>query len=319
MNPFFLRYMDENQEGGDLGGSAPPAEATAPATATSVAEVAPPTALAAAPAEAAPAAEVQGDWPSDWRTKLSPDGKHAKTLDRFASPNAVLESYLALRGRLDSGELKSVAPFPAAGTPEEQGAWRKAHNIPDRPEDYSLKFSDGLVFGDADKPFVEDFLKVAHASNASPDQVNGMMRWYFDNQERQLIEQEERDSNYLAQSEDTLRAEWGGEYRTNVNMIKGLVDTIPEGARDLFMNARLGDGSALLNHPDMARWLAHQARTINPVATVVPNAGANVSGAIDDEIAAIEKVMRTDRKAYNDDHKMQERLRSLYDARQRAS
>ena len=313
-----MRYYEENEEGGDLGGSDPAPAATPPAAAAPAAADPAPAATPAAPAAPA-AADVPADWPSDWRTKLSPDGKHAKTLDRFASPNAVLDSYLALRNRLDSGELKAVTPFPSAGTPEEQVAWRKSNNIPERAEDYALKFSDGLVFGDADKPFVEEFLKVAHASNASPDQVNGMMRWYFDTQERNLIAQEERDSEYLKKSEDTLRAEWGGEYRTNVNIIKGLVDTIPEAARDLFMNARLGDGSALLNHPDMARWLAHTARTINPVATVVPNAGANVSGAIDDEIASIEKVMRTDRKAYNGDQKMQERLRNLYSARERAS
>jgi len=73
-----------------------------------------------------------------------------------------------------------------------------------------------------------------------------------------------------------------------------------------------------VNHPDMARWLAMNARTINPVATVVPGAGANIAGAIDDEITSIEKMMRTDRQAYNKDEKMQARLRELYGARERA-
>jgi hypothetical protein len=68
----------------------------------------------------------------------------------------------------------------------------------------------------------------------------------------------------------------------------------------------------------MARWLVHNAKTINPMASVVPGAGANLASAIEDEITSIEKVMRENRKAYNGDEKMQQRLRDLYSARERA-
>lgn len=303
-------YLDEaTVEGDDLSGATPtPAPAATPPAAT------PP--AAATPSATTP--EPQGDWPADWRAKLSPDGKHAKTLDRFASPNAVFDSYQALRQKLDSGEIKAVSPYPAEGKPEEQAAWRKANNLPEKPEDYKLKFADGLVIGDADKPIIDGFLQAAHASNATPDQVNGILHWYYDQQEKAVVAQEEKDAAYLTQSEDALRAEWGGEYRTNVNMIRGLVDTMPAGVKELFVSSRLGDGTALLNHPDMARWLVQTARTVNPMATVVPGAGANMASAIDDEITSIEKTMRTDRKAYNSDLKMQARLRELYDARDRA-
>lgn len=265
-----------------------------------------------------PAVSVPADWPTDWRVKLSPDGKHTKTLERFASPNALFDSYQAMRQKLDSGELKSTAPYPDKGTPEAQAAWRKAHSIPEKPEDYNATFKDGLVIGEVDKPFVDDFLKVAHSVNADPAQVNGLLHWYYEQQEKAVEMQEERDVQYLQASEDALRAEWGGEYRTNINMIAGLVQTLPEEVRDLFVNARLGNGDALLNHPDMARWLVHTARTINPVHSVVPGAGANIAGAIDDEIASIEKTMRENRPAYNADEKMQARLRELYSARERA-
>lgn len=305
-------YFEENDgNGNDLPADpAPPADPVTPPAAA-----ADPAAVITDPPAAAPKAT---DWPDDWRVKLSPDGKHSKTLDRFASPNAILDSYLSLRQKVDSGELKSASPYPDKGKAEEQVAWRKAHGIPESPEGYDLKFDDGLVIGDADKPFVADFLKAAHDVNSSPEQVNKLMHWYYENQEKALSVQAEKDTAYLAASEDTLHAEWGGEYRTNVNMIKGLVDTMPAEVRDQFVSARLGDGTALMNHPDMARWLVHTARTVNPVATVVPGAGANVSGAIDDEITAIEKVMKTDRKAYNIDQKMQARLRELYGARDRA-
>ena len=303
-------YMAEEEgDGGNGGGDTPPAD-TPPAD-TPPADTPP---ADTPPADTPPAS----DWPDDWRVKLDKEGKHSKTLDRFASPAAIFESYQALRQKVDSGELKSVTPYPEKGKPEEQVAWRKAHGIPENSEGYTLKLAEGLVIGEADKPFVADFLKAAHDTNATPDQVNGLLAWYYGNQEKALVAQQETDANYLAQSEDILHKEWGGEYRTNVNMIKGLVDTMPKDIQENFLNARMADGTALMNHPDMARWLVHTARTINPMATVVPGAGANVAGAIDDEIASIEKVMATNRKAYNNDPKMQARLRELYGARDRA-
>jgi hypothetical protein len=314
MKPWYTIYQDENaDDGSDLGG-----DTTVDTTTDAPADVTPPPAAAAAPPAAEPPAEPQGDWAPDWRSKISPDAKHLKTLERFDSPKSMFESYMALRQKLDSGELKPVSEYPDKGTPEQQVEWRKAHGIPETPEGYQPAFDDGLVIGEHDKPIVEGFLKAAHESNSSPQQVNKILHWYYEEQERMLAAQEEKDTEFLRESEDTLRAEWGGDYRANINMIRGLVDTMPADVKDLFLNARLGDGHALLNHPDMARWLAMNARTINPVATVVPGAGANISGAIDDEITQIEKTMRTDRKAYNANPKMQERLRELYGARERS-
>lgn len=305
-------YLEEAQgDGEDLSSADTPPVADPPAD-TPPADTPPVTDVSVDPP-----ADKPGDWPTDWRAKLSPDGKHSKTLDRFASPNAILDSYLALRQKVDSGELKSVTPYPDKGKPEEQAAWRKAHSIPESHDGYSLKFADGLVIGEADKPFVDDFLKAAHAANSTPDQVNGLLHWYYGNQEKAVQAQAEKDTDYLKGTEDTLRAEWGGEYRSNINMIQGLVDTMPADVKDAFANARLGDGTALLSNPQMARWLVHTARTVNPTATVVPGAGANIAGAIDDEISQIEKVMKTDRKTYNKDEKMQTRLRDLYAARER--
>ena len=272
----------------------------------------------APPAGDPPAADPPADWPADWRSKVSADPKHAKTLDRFSSPKALFESYTSLRQKLDSGELKAVSEFPKDGTPEQQAEWRKSNGVPDTAEGYALQFGDGLVIGENDKEFVGSFLKAAHEANTSPQQVNQMLHWYYGEQERALDMQEQRDAEFLSKSDDELRAEWGPEYRANINVIKGLVGTLPESVRDLFTNARLGDGNALLNHPDIARWLVHTGKTINPVATVVPGAGSNVATAIADEIDQIEKIMKTDRKTYNNDPKMQQRLRDLYDARERA-
>ena len=308
---WFYRYNEEVEADGGNGdgGDAPPATDTPPPAADT-----PPPAADTPP----PAADTPADWPADWRAKITGDAKHLKTLDRFASPNAMFESYVALRSKVDSGELRANSPFPAAGTPEEQAAWRKSHDIPESPDGYQLELKDGLVIGEADKPAIESFMQVVHNENLPPSAANAVVNWYYELQEKNMDDLEARDATFLQQSEDSLRAEWGGEYRTNVNMIKGLVGTLPESVRDLFTGARMANGDALINHPDMARWLVHTARTINPTATVVPNNGGNIANAIEDEIASIEEFMRKDRAAYNKDEKMQERLRLLYAGRERA-
>ena len=306
----------------DGGGGADPAPTDPPADPAPTDPPADP-APADPPADPAPADPPAdppvADWPEDWRSKISSDEKQLKTLERFASPKAMYDSYMALRQKIDSGEIKATSSYPNEGTEEEQSAWRTENGIPEKPEDYQLTYGDGLVIGEEDKELVDTFLKSAHDDNMPPQHVNSALRWYYDFQEKQQDVREQQDASTLTATEDGLRTEWGQDYRKNINLMNGLVQTMPSDLQPLFAGARLADGTALLNHPDMARWLVDNARTINPVASVVPNAGANVASAISDEIATIEKFMQDDRKAYNKDDKMQARLRDLYDARERAT
>jgi len=94
---------------------------------------------------------------------------------------------------------------------------------------------------------------------------------------------------------------------------------MPAEAQQLFMAGRLANGDPIMSHPGVLKTLVNWAREINPVGTVVPNAGANVASAIEDEIASIDKVMKEDRKRYNEDEKMQSRYRELLEARDRVA
>jgi hypothetical protein len=55
----------------------------------------------------------------------------------------------------------------------------------------------------------------------------------------------------------------------------------------------------------------------NPAGVVVPGAHADPSKGVDDEISTIEKMMRTDRAAYNKDERTQARYRELLGAREK--
>lgn len=257
-------------------------------------------------------------WPDDWRQKWAgADEKKLTRLSRFASPEAVFDSYIAAENKIRSGELKSVLPKDAK--PEEVAQWRKDNGIPEAPDKYDLKFDSGLVIGEEDKPIIDEFLKSAHGANYTPEQAKGAIEWWYKDRERQVQTLQTKDSKDKDATLDALNAEWGKEFRTNMNMIDGVLAQFPEDVRDELKGGRLPDGTAIFNHPGILRAFASIAREINPAGTLVPGGGGDPAKGVDDEIAGIEKTMRENRAAYNRDEKMQARYRELLVAREKLS
>jgi hypothetical protein len=255
-------------------------------------------------------------WPDDWRAQMAGgDEKVAKNLERFASPKDVTNAWRSFQQRLSSGELKSALPKDAK--PEDVAKWRTENGIPEKPEGY--KMPEGLVIGDADKPLIDLFLKDMHGKNAPTEVVQTAVQSYYKIVEQQAAQIAENDVAHKTEMEDTLRAEWGGEYRGNVNAIGAMLESAPGGIKDKILSARTADGRAIMNDPDVLRWFATTARELNPVATVVP-AGGDQMGAITDEIGKIEKLMGNRQSEYwkgPTADKMQARYRELITARDR--
>lgn len=315
----------KREEAGEQGdaGSAAPTETTSTPVVTGDGASASPQASAAAPAPA-PAGEGTGQqptWPADWRTHLSAgDEKELKQLERYTSPKDIWAKARAMEKRLSSGELKAVTPFPEKGTPEQQNAWRAENGIPEAPEKYAIDLGEGVVLGDADKPIVDDFLKYMHAKNLPNSLANETMKWYMDFSERQAEARYEADLQAKQTFDDTMRPEWGNEYRTNMNAVGGILDLAPEGFRDRFMQGRMADGTPFGSDPDALRWLANLARQINPITTITPGAGANIEQAIGDEISKLEGMMGNKGSEYwrgENAEKNQARYRELIEARDR--
>lgn len=295
--------------------AASPAPAPTPAPSpTPAASQTPAPAATPAPSPAPSAAPVAGTWREDWRQTLAKgDEKALKRLERFQSPEDIFTSYRALEQRLSSGELKPNTPFPDKGTAEEQASWRQERGLPISPDKYEIKLKDGME--EADKPIIESFAKAMHGHHLDSTQLAAAIEWNRTFLGEQADLREQADAQTKQKTEDALRADWGSDYRTNISLRDGLLATAPADFVDSFMHGRLADGTPIMNSVSANKWLVSMAREINPVTTIVSNAGANISGAIDTEIAAIEKTMRENRKAYNADAKMQERYRQLLGAR----
>ncbi len=301
------------------------AAATTTQAATSTAATATATQAATTTTQAATA--VQATWREDWRETYakSPDGKvdqeKMMQLSRYASPPAAFDALIAAKNKIRSGEYKSTVPFPDKGTPEEQLAWRKEAGIPEAPDKYEVKLN-GKALSDDERAEVQDFLKVAHASNMSPAHVNAVLQHAREQQQKDDEAVAQMDASQKQQTEDALRAEWGPDFRRNENMVSNFLASVPESVRDKFANARLDDGTLLKNSVEMQRWLAKQAFDQGIVTTVVPGSGGTIATSIDDELKSIEGWMKApkgspDNAKYWKDEKVQARYRDLLDARER--
>lgn len=263
--------------------------------------------------------EQAGAWPEKWRELYAgQDEKKLSRLSRYASPVAALDAMIAAQNKISTGEFKAVTPFPDKGTPEEQNAWRQANGIPEAPDKYDFKLPSGMVIGDDDKPIIEDFTKYAHSKNLPNEAVASTIQWFMDWQERAAEEEANVIQQARQSSEDKLRAEWGPDYRPNLNAIMSLLNQAPEGIKDKFLNGTMADGTPIGNDPDMLRYLASLALQINPHTTLVPGAGANVASAIEDEIGKLETMMQNRSSEYwkgPTAEKNQQRYRELVTAR----
>jgi hypothetical protein len=261
----------------------------------------------------APESAVENKWPDDWRQMYAGDDeKKLAYLSRYTDPAAAFDGGYATKLKLSSGEYKSTSPFPEKGTEDEQNAWREQNGIPSKATDYSFE-----NIKEDDKGFVEAFQNFAHENNISPDNATKLVD--FLQAQEESYDNQDKDADLRAQqtAEDQLRMEWGGDYRRNLNAIHGLFDTAPEGVKDAIFGGRLADGTAFGSNPEVSKFLAGLALQINPLSTVVNASGGNIISTIDDEIEAINTVMKEDPKKYYGDEKMQARWRELVTAKER--
>ena len=278
----------------DLGSATPVVVDKAPVAAPPASSPAATPPAATPPAAAPPATKTIGDnvppkegetpkpvaatWPDNWRELMAGDDKkELARLQRMNSPLDVKNSWRAIEQRLSSGELKRALPNNA--TPEELKAYRESNGIPEKPEDYDVNLGNGFVWGEADKPLLEDFTKFAHERNMPAEVVKSSLEWFTRQQQQMADEVQQRDENERVNGTEALRAEWGAGFKGNLaaarNMFEGQSVATPEGQKaalyDVLMSARAQDGRLLGNIPDVVKWAAGVSRDLNPFATIVPD------------------------------------------------
>lgn len=307
----------------------PQAVAPVPESASSQETVKPIAAGGAQPEPKEP--EHKPAWGEDWRAKFAEhvaagDKKAAeremKRLERIADPAAVYGMYRELEAKFSQGGLTKIPGKDAP--PEEIKAFQKAIGVPENPKDYveNLTLPNGIKLGDQDKQIASDFAEAMHKAGAPQSVMNEAYSWYLKNEELRAAAIDQQDDANKTQSLQALKAEWGPAFQRNTNAISSLFAYAPGGADmqndgalfNRLLGGRMADGRIIGDDPDMVKFLVAIAKEVNPVATVVESADGSGKG-IDDEIADIEKLMRTDRRAYDKDTQKQARYLELLEAR----
>lgn len=232
-------------------------------------------------------------------------------MQRYASPEAALTALIAAQNRIAAGELKPV--LGKNPTAEQLAEYRTANGIPEAADKYDL--GKDVKIEEREMPLVTDLFAAAHASNQTPEQVKATLAAYRGIQTKAAEMLATRDTERRVQAEDSLRAEWGDDYRRNLNLINGLLDgSGSQTLKDTLLEARLPDGTKFGNSPEVLKLLVGLALVQNPTGVVVPGGSGDMQGGIREELDKISKARREDRPAYDRDSKMQERERSLIDA-----
>lgn len=257
--------------------------------------------------------------PETWRNDLISlagitDAKEvearANQLGRITDVGSLAKSFFNAQDRIRKGEISSGLPENA--TPEQIAAYRAANDIPEAADKYNLALEEGLQIGDHNKGRIGKILEQAHSGMISNKVASGLVNTILKEEAEFSKQRIAQDGIDTQQSEELLRKSWGADYQANVNMVKGLVNKLPEDVQSVFLDARMPDGKALLNDASVFVWLADMAREINPAGFVAPNANNPVQ-AINDEIAMLEKKMGT--PEWFKDDAAQKRYISLIDAR----
>jgi hypothetical protein len=252
----------------------------------------------------------------DWRAAMAgDDARFLERLGRFASPADFARSYRSLETKLSSGEYRRDLPENA--TDEEKAAWRKELGIPDKADGYDVKLPDGLVLGKDDQPVVDLFKQFAHERNYTPRQLNEALTWYYETQDALASQREDADGAFRQKSEDALRAEYGADYRRNMNVLGSVRDSMPEDLAARLLAGRLADGTKIGNDPAFIRWMVSLGLELNPASTLVPATAANAGASIATELESIARLRVESPEAYWKDNKLLQRERELIAAQEK--
>lgn len=262
--------------------------------------------------------------PADWREQIAGDDKgKLNQLTRLGTFTNFTDTYFSAQDMIRTGEISALQAPGEGATDEEITVYRDKIGVPATAEDYALTLDDGLTLGDEDKAIMDQVFASAHVDYLPTGAVSNLTNAFLKARETEIQKAELKQEEYKKETMTLLNDTWRGETQANLNLIAGtILGRMPESVRGAFEKAVMPDGRMIFNCPEIVIAFADMARVINPMGTVVPNAGNQVK-AVADEIIALEKTMRetigdTGPDGWHKNKVANERLDALYEAREAA-
>jgi hypothetical protein len=242
--------------------TAAPAKSLAETGVKDEADASPP---ADAGAEQSAASEFS--WPDDWRDQMAGgDDKIKALLTRYTSPAAAAKAFRDLRVTYDTRDTKKDAAqdveLPENPTPEQLAEYRKAKGVPESPDLYEFEAPEGKELSEADMVIMNDFAQAMHERNMPASVVRDISGWFLEYEETVAQSRAEAAYNARIQTEEKLRAEWGGDYRANVNLMSNVLQEHLGSAAGDFLSTPLADGTRIGDSENFIRLMADLARKV---------------------------------------------------------
>lgn len=256
--------------------------------------------------------ELPETWRDDIVSGLELGESEQNVLNRYTDFPTFARSFFEQHKKIRSG-LETPSGLPENATEDQVKEWREANGIPNAPEEYKSTLPTDMVLSGEDERVLGAVWQAALGENVKPQTLAKLQEAMFAARAEEgdrVIQQHGLDKQ---KAERHLKDHWGPDYETNLNALRGLINTIPAEQKELFEQAELMDGTKIFNNPVMVQWLSDIAKQLNPGATVVPNA-QNPVEAVKGEIEKIEKLMREDPDTYWKDEAMQRRYEKLLEA-----
>lgn len=237
-------------------------------------------------------------WPDDWRAQMANgDDKAARLLERYTSPDAVGKALMSAQQRIRSGEVKLRPGLEA--TDEQRAEWRLEHGIPEAAKDYDVpilldgKYEDLDEFG---KASIDAFRGTFHELDMPPEHAEKIMSVANDVALQQMERQAETDAVRQEDTEDSLRMDWGADYKKNIALNAQFMQDKLGDSWQSFVTARTPEGLRLADDPKFNKFINQMARSEGGTVlqTGETAAGHNVQARIDE----IRKIMSTDYSKY---------------------
>lgn len=241
-------------------------------------------------------------WADNWREELAkgddgnPVEARANILKRFQNPTDLFKAYEAANNKIRSGEYKKAA-MPKADDAEAMSAWRKENGIPEDVAAYGvLPTGDELAkLPEMQRGSLTKIQEAMHKNHITLEQGKGMKAAL---EEVAAWEQEQvaaADAEMYDNCEDTLRADWGADYRNNLaantaTMQKHLGDDWQS-----IISARTQDGRIIAHIPAVSKMLNTLARLEGADLQIDGDSGGS---SLESRKAEIEGIMASDMSKY---------------------
>lgn len=168
-------------------------------------------------APATPAAPVP---PTDWRAALPPEMQEDASLKKYKNVTDLANAYKNAQKVIGGPKIA----LPNANTSEAE--WKEIYTklgVPEKIEDYSVKFKDGT---NIDAKFGADFKAMAHKLGVLPKQAQALAEWFSDANINATVEATKaRDANFNKTVEG-LKATWGNAFDMNVARANKVVQSV---------------------------------------------------------------------------------------------